>query len=231
MEIDILRDETRGKLFFLINKGIGKFNSLKKELGLRSNELTYHLKKLASSGLIEKTESGYALTEEGKDMFPFRKIVTKKEIPAMAVTATAIIKNGKVFLRIKDNEPMKGSLILFGGTIRRGEDVFTSATRKAKEQCNSDIKNLKLRGISDTTYTGKGKMKQHWLVYVFTAEPVNEPSDGKWHSLKKLPYNIFLDDYYFLKHLIYNKKLKYYQMTYDESQGSRGKMKVIRISQ
>ena len=228
MNIEILRDKTREELFFIINRGIGKFNDLKRKLNLQSNELTYHIKKLISANLIEKTNSKYYLTEQGKNIFPFRKSVTQKEMPAMAVVAVIILDKDQVFMRIKDNEPWKGTIGFLGGTIRHGEDIFKAAERKAMEECNATLSNLRLRGISDTKLYGKKEIKQHWLVYIFTAKSKN-PKNGKWYSLKKLPNNLFIDNKYFLTHVIKSKKLKYYQLVFDEAK--KNNAHVIRVVQ
>lgn len=217
MELNILEDPIRRQIIDLINIGKRKFNEIKKEVKIDSNKLSYHLKKLANSGLIVTNVGKYELSEECGNLFPYRKVITQKQMPVMPVTAVAIIKDGKVLLQKKPNEPNRGSLILFGGTVKFSDSIIDSAAREVINQAGVRIKNIKLKAISESLVVKGKEIKQHWLVYVYTATTNDTPTNGEWYSLKKLPRNLFLDNKFFLAKAIYNKKTKLYRIIKNSS--------------
>src|SRR3989338_79595 len=106
----------RINIFRTIHDGISKFNDIKKMSGMKSNELSYHLKILASEALIEKSESNsYTLTPKGKNLYPYLLYISSQKSPVMVVTAVAAIKDGNIYLERKPREPDKGKLIFLGG--------------------------------------------------------------------------------------------------------------------
>lgn len=212
MELSLLEEPIRKQILDILNKGIVKFNDIKKQVKIDSNKLTYHLKKLVNSGFISLQAGKYQLTDECKNLFPYRKIITQKQIPVMPVTAVAPIKDGKVFLQIKPGEPGRGNLILTGGTIPFNLSIEESAKEKVLEQIGVGIKDLKLRAISESLVMNGKKINQHWIVYLFTAKFIGGPKNGKWYSLKKLPRNLFLDNKFFLEKAIYNNIPKNYRI-------------------
>jgi ADP-ribose pyrophosphatase YjhB (NUDIX family) len=212
MELSLLEDPIRKQILDILNKGICKFNDIKKQVNIDSNKLTYHLKKLALSGFIFVENSKYCLTEDCKNLFPYRKIITQKQMPVMPVTAVAPIRDGKVFLHEKLGEPGRGNLILTGGTIPFQLSIEDSAKQKVFEQIGVGVKDLKLRAISESLVINGKKINQHWIVYLFTAKVTSEPNNGKWYSLKKLPRNLFLDNKFFLEKAIYNIRPKNYRI-------------------
>jgi ADP-ribose pyrophosphatase YjhB (NUDIX family) len=212
MEIGLLDDPIRKHILDILNRGICKFNDIRKEIKIDSNKLTYHLKKLSGANFIFVENGIYKLTEECKNFFPYRKIITQKQIPIMPVTAVAIIRDDKVFLQNKPGEPGRGNLILTGGTAPFQLSIEDSAKQKVFEQIGVKISNLKLRAISESLVVNGTKINQHWIVYLFTAKTIEEPKNGKWYSLKKLPKDLFLDNKFFLEKAIYNIKPRNYRI-------------------
>ncbi len=213
MDLTILQDPTRKQIIDLINKGNGKFNDIRKEIKIDSNKLTYHLKKLVACGFIILENERYNLSSECKNTFPYRKIVTLKQMPVMPVTAVAIIQKGKVLLQVKPNEPNRGTLILFGGTVKFGDSIESSARNEVLKQAGVKLDHIKLRAISESMVTIGKSIKQHWIVNLYTATTSQTPSNGKWYSLNKLPKNLFLDNKFFLERAIYNDRPKLYRIT------------------
>lgn len=217
MELNILQDHTRKQILDLVNLGKGKFNDLKKEVKIDSNKLAYHLKKLINSGFIALENGKYVLTEECSNVFPYRKIITHKQIPVMPVTSVAIIKNGKVLLQEKPNQPNRGSLILFGGTVKFKDSISDSAVKEVFNQAGVHIQNLKLRAISESLVVKNKLIKQHWIVNFYTATTDQTPKNGRWYSLKKLPRSLFLDNKFFLTTARYNKYPQLYRLIKNSS--------------
>ncbi|MBD3248980.1 ArsR family transcriptional regulator [Candidatus Woesearchaeota archaeon] len=201
---------SRLDIFQLINKGYGKFSDIQKLTALNSNELSYHLKRLIDAGLVEKlTEENlgsYILTEEGKKLYPYLKVITEEETPVVAVTAIAPVDGNKVLMAVKENEPDKGKLILIGGKAKAGRSMEKNAKIKAKEQVNIDIDNLRLRCINEFIVKGR----HHWLVFFYTCKALNTPKDTVWISLDNLEkYDLFGDNHFLLKEQIGNKEVKF----------------------
>ncbi len=218
MELNILQDTIRKQVLDLINQGKCKFNDLKKEVKIDSNKLAYHLKKLINSGFIVLQNGKYVLSEECNNIFPYRKIITQKQMPVMPVTSVAIIKNGKVLLQKKPNEPNRGCLILFGGTVKFTDTISDSAINEVFNQAGVHIKNLKLRAISESLVLKNKLIKQHWVVNFYTATSDEKPRNGKWYSLKKLPRGLFLDNKFFLTKARHNKYPKLYRLIKNTSE-------------
>jgi ADP-ribose pyrophosphatase YjhB (NUDIX family) len=213
MQLITLENKIRKEIFFLINQGICKFNELKNRLKIRSNDLSYHLTILKKAGLIETKNNLYRLTEKSRNMFPYRKVITEKEIPLMSVTSVAILDGDKILLQKKANEPGKGRYLLYGGTIKFEDAIKESAKKEAEKQSGAELSSLKFRGILETTvYKGK-EIQQHWLVHVFTAKATTVPKNGEWFNIKKLPKKLFLDTNFIVSKVIKNKTPKNYSWT------------------
>lgn len=213
MKSSKILEGTRLNVFRLINKGYGKFSDLQKLTDTKSNELSYHLKALVDSGLVEKEAEGdivsYSLSEKGKQIYPYLKIITEEEIPVVVITAVACVKDGKVMMFEKKDEPHKGTLILVGGKARVENTIEESAVKKCKEQVGLKVKDLKLRCINEFIEKEGKEMKHHWLVYFYTATAENEPESVIWVDLDKLKeYDLFGDNYFFLGEMIHNKEVK-----------------------
>lgn len=101
-----------------------------------------------------------------------------------------IIKNGKILLIKRKNEPFKGKWALPGGFVEYGEKVEDAVLREIKEETglNAKIKNL-LGVYSDPNRDPRG----HTISIVFILEGEGEAkasddaSDVKFFDLNKLP--------------------------------------------
>ena len=203
------------QVFRAINEGFGKFNDIKKIVGQKSNELSYNLNSLLKQGLIKKTVFGkiinYELSDKGKELCPYLSIIEKDEVPIVVVTAVAPIKNKKVMLTRKKDEPQKGKFILIGGKAKKEHDVFTNAIEKCKRQVGLEITDLKLKCINEFIEKSKdnSKITYHWIVYFFTATPTNEPENIEWIKLSDISkIELYGEDKLFLKKMINSKTIK-----------------------
>lgn len=186
----ILQNDVRKKIFMSIHDNDSvKFNELKGFVEIESNDLSYHLKKLVDSGLVNKNEFDYSLSLIGKEIVPYLSIITENASPLLVVTSVALIQGDKLFLQAKPREPEKGKLIFFGGKVMSDVLIEDAARAHVLKQAGCQVKNLKLRCVNEF-------MKQnvfHGVVYFFTAEPVGEVV-GVTRELSNLDYDELLWD-------------------------------------
>ena len=109
-----------------------KFNEIEKQLKIRSNKLTYHLKKLIKQKVLEKQEGYYKLSETSENLIPY--ITSKQSV--LPVILVAIEKNKKIFLYKREKRPYKNKLSLPGGRILLGETISKTTKRIMKEKFN-----------------------------------------------------------------------------------------------
>jgi len=201
----------RIKIFESIHYGTGKFNDLKKTLSIEGNELSYHLKILKNAGLIEKSGENYVLTTHGKYLHPYIPLIVDDKKPVIIITGVALIKDGKIYLVKKPREPDKGKLIILGGRAEYNMSIDESAIKLAEEDTGLKIIDLKLRCINEyIKKDSEGNIKNHWIVYFYTAKPVGKPnSDVVVIPLSKAKkMELFGDNNYFLEKMLDNKTVK-----------------------
>lgn len=150
MAMKILEDPKRAAIIDAIAMEELRFNQLAKKLGMRSNELAYHLNILAGEGCIEKKESEqYALTDKGKVLVPYIKFIQRDEIPPTVFCAPVVVRDNKVLFIRRDKEPFKGFLEFPGGKIMKGETLIQAAIRELREETNVIAENGRLTCIAD----------------------------------------------------------------------------------
>ena len=101
-----------------------------------------------------------------------------------------IIKNGKILLVKRRNEPFKGRWALPGGFVEYGETVEKAVLREVKEETGMDAKIKKLVGVySDPARDPRG----HTISIVFLLEGEGDAIAGddaieaKFFDLNELP--------------------------------------------
>lgn len=101
--------------------------------------------------------------------------------------------NNEILLQQRNKEPEKGYWSIPGGKLEWMETFEDAVKREVKEECDIDIKVLRLLGICDHIVKSE---KQHWvspsfLCKIEKGEPkIMEPNkhlDMKWFSLDNLP--------------------------------------------
>ena len=121
-----------------------KFNEIEKLLHIKSNKLSYHLKKLENKALIIKEEASYKLSETAEPLLPY--ITEKKSI--LPVILIALKKGKKVFLYKRKKRPYKDFQSLPGGRILAGETIPKATRRIMKEKFNVKSKLKKVNSVS-----------------------------------------------------------------------------------
>ena len=101
--------------------------------------------------------------------------------------------NNEILLQQRNKEPEKGYWSIPGGKLEWMETFEEAVKREIKEECDIDIKVLRLLGICDHIVKSEN---QHWvspsfLCKIEKGEPkIMEPNkhlDMKWFSLDNLP--------------------------------------------
>lgn len=187
-----------------------KFNQLKNNLKLRSNELSYHIKILLDSGLIERAQDSdnvyYSLSKSGKVIYPYLPIMLNEQKPIFVVACVALIKDDIIYFQRKPREPEKGSLIFFGGKVLSGKSIEETLVQYVKEQANCGLKDLKLRCVNEFMKKDSD-YDFHNIVYFYTATPSENPDSSLiCKKLSKLNYNeLFWDNKFFIKENLNNE--------------------------
>ena len=82
-----------------------------------------------------------------------------------------ILKDNKVLLVLRNEEPAKGMWFPPGGRIQRGEEIFDAAIRKCNEEVGIDINPIKIIHTDNTIFKKDNEIIRHSLNVVVLAEP------------------------------------------------------------
>lgn len=84
-----------------------------------------------------------------------------------------IIKDGKIVLIKRGNEPARGKWTIPGGLVEIGETLETAVVREAKEETCLDVMNPSFIGVVDQIDRDKdGKVKYHYVILDFLVKVV-----------------------------------------------------------
>lgn len=125
------------------------------------------------------------------------------------LTADAIIvKDKKILLVKRKNNPFKGMWALPGGFVNYGERVEDAVKREAKEETNLDVEDTKLIGV----YSAPDRdPRGHTVTIAYSCETSNsqakaadDAEEVKWWDLGELPeiafdHALIVQDYKNLK--------------------------------
>lgn len=103
------------------------------------------------------------------------------------------IKDGKVLLAKRGNEPFKGAYDIIGGFMEADELPETAAIREAKEETGLDIKIISLLGIYIDQYGEDGDytLNMHYLGEVTGGEmqAMDDVAELEWVAISEVPLN------------------------------------------
>lgn len=111
---------------------------------------------------------------DNKQLIPqelYNQILTHMPIVCVDV---CIIKNGKVFLAKRNNEPCKGEWYIPGGRVQKNEELIQTAKRKAKDETRLDcIISTKILNIETALYEiGINNIPTHNVNICYLAVPM-----------------------------------------------------------
>ncbi len=184
---------------FLYNHKL-KFNEIEKLLHIKSNKLSYHLKKLENKALIIKEKASYKLSETAEPLLPY--ITEKKSIlPVILIT---LKKGKKVFFYKRKKRPYKDFISLPGGRILAGETIPIATRRIMKEKFRINCNFKKTNAVSLEQVRKNDKNLHSFLLILVTATTKDKI---EFTDIKKNKDKIITSDYKLIKDDL-NKKIK-----------------------
>jgi ADP-ribose pyrophosphatase YjhB (NUDIX family) len=111
-----------------------------------------------------------------------------ENLPILCVDGL-IIKDDKILLLKRINEPAKGEWWFPGGRVFKNEKINQSIIRKVKEETNLDVEIVKQIAVCETIFE-----KKHTVNICFSLKPINdevilnyEHEKYCWFDLSELP--------------------------------------------
>jgi ADP-ribose pyrophosphatase YjhB (NUDIX family) len=172
---------------FLYNNKL-KFNEIEKNLKVRSNKLSYHLKKLSEKGILTKKQDSYELSETAEYLIPY--LSEKKAV--LPVILIHIGDKNKAFLYRRQKRPFKDYLSLPGGRLLIKESIKQAAERVMKEKFNIRVKFKKIKSLSLEQVKKSDKIIHTFLLILISAETREKI---KLIDVNKNKKNIISSDY------------------------------------
>lgn len=176
-----------------------KFNEIEKITKIRSNKLTYHLKKLIKKNILNKKTDNYQLTETSENLIPY--ISDKKAV--LPVVLISIKKEKSIFLYKRTKRPYKDRSSLPGGRIKLGETITQATERIMREKFRINCEFEKINSISLEHVKKNGKILHSFLLILVTATTKDKI---KYTNLKNRE-KIISSDYRLIKNDL-NKETK-----------------------
>ena len=110
--------------------------------------------------------------------------------PVVGVGAI-ILREGKILLEKRGNEPARGQWTIPGGVVEVGESLEDAVTRETKEETGLIVQSTNLIDVVDQVHFDKeGKIEYHYVIVDYTVEATGEAkaaSDAD--ELKWVPLN------------------------------------------
>jgi ADP-ribose pyrophosphatase YjhB (NUDIX family) len=121
-----------------------KFNKFSKEINIENNLLTFHLKELERTGLIVKKDTGYILTNKGKEYAntmdtDIAQVQKQAKVSAVSCVYRDLVGGKKskeveflIYTRLK--QPFYGHQGFPSGKVKWGERIKEACVRELKEE-------------------------------------------------------------------------------------------------
>lgn len=166
-----------------------RFSEIEKGVGVRSNKLDYHLKKLVAKGVLVCVDGCYELSESSEYLIPY--VSDKRHV--LSVILVHVGDSTNAFLIEREKRPYKGKLGLPGGRMIVGESISEGAERILKKFGVSG--KFERIGSVSLEHLKKGKeiVASYLLVHVFAV------ADCDLVDLKKNKGRIIESDYLLMK--------------------------------
>ncbi len=169
-----------------------KFNEIVKSLKLRSNKVSYHLKKLVKEGILEKSQNHYLLSRTSEKLIPY---LSSKKSPLPIILIRIGDKN-QVFLHKRRKRPFKGKLGLPGGRFLVGESISQAVKRIMKEKHNINVTFDYIKSVSLEHVKDKNKLIHSFMLILIEGKTKDDISLTNIEKNKK---KIISSDYQLLK--------------------------------
>jgi 8-oxo-dGTP diphosphatase len=101
--------------------------------------------------------------------------------PVVGIGAV-IIKEGKIALIKRGNEPRKGKWTIPGGLVELGENLEAAVIRETKEETCLEVENPTLMGVVDNVdLDEQGKVKYHYVIIDYLRHHRLPRSSQNWN--------------------------------------------------
>lgn len=228
-----LSKKERENIFALfLRKRQMKFNEIEKELGVRSNHLSYHLAELIRDGVFEKEGENYKLTKEGEKLIPAFAHLTGKEEGPITIVASAVLNGGRICLLKRNKRPYMGYWSIPGGKLKLSESVRDAALREVKEETGLDCRFDKVSSVLHERVKDEGMMKHAFVIFLCklateqTELKVSDEGGLEWFELSDLPKEMIPSDRLMVEELL-DGDFSCKTVILEDKDGKLGKMKVI----
>ncbi|MFB6246458.1 MAG: NUDIX domain-containing protein [Candidatus Pacearchaeota archaeon] len=119
-----------------------KFNEIARQIDIRTNKLSYHIKNLTKKGILEKSAQGtYKLSETAEYLIPY---ISKRK-HTLPVILINIGTKKEAYLIKRQKRPFKNKLALPGGRLQTGESIEEASKGIMKEKFNINIRETKTK--------------------------------------------------------------------------------------
>jgi len=152
----------------------------------KSNKLSFHLKELRKEGLIEKTDEGYRLTSDGREILPYFDL-EESHHPVVVVDLLVFSEN-KVYLKPKEKDPLdpfEGDYRAPSSRISKKDRLEQKAKEIFREEFGTDPEELYKSGVFDSQVTFSDGSKQQYLVFYFKTF-LNDMEGENWFSIDEI---------------------------------------------
>ncbi len=128
-----------------------------------------------------------------------REMIKPKHGYSISTVDAVIIKEGKVLLQKRASGMFKGSWVLPGGIVEKGEDTWGACVREAREETGLDISIVKMVGFYNDPERDPEKHAATMAFLCRPTDPGKEPrkseeaTEMKWFPLDSLPDNMGFD--------------------------------------
>lgn len=157
-----------------------RFSDIEKLIGIRSNKLDYHLKKLVEKKVIVKTGKYYSLSEDSEPLIPY---ISDEKSP-LPVVLIHIGNEKKAFLIRRKKRPYQNFLSLPGGRIRVGENIGDAVGRIMKDKYGINAKLKKVYSVSMEHIRKNGKVLHSFILFFVSANGRAEETEIDKNRLK-----------------------------------------------
>ena len=108
--------------------------------------------------------------------------------PVVGVGAI-ILREGKILLEKRGNEPARGQWTIPGGVVELGESLQSAVARETKEETGLEVEAVSLIDVVDQVhFNKKGKIKYHYVIIDYTIQAKGEPkAESDAQELKWVP--------------------------------------------
>jgi ADP-ribose pyrophosphatase YjhB (NUDIX family) len=214
-----------------------QFKDMERELGLRSNLVSYYVDKVLKEGLLVKRGNYYYLSEEVEKYLPLLSCLSRQPVGPIPVVLVALMNKGRILLIRRNRRPYKGYWSMVGGKMLHGEDIEDAALRLVKDKTGLDAEVVSLNAIFHERVASRQLMKHSFILFFVRAKvkdsKLKETEHGelKWFRIRevldKKRREVIPSDYWLLKKKL-SSRVKMYNAFMEEENGRIKSFELVR---